>query len=186
MKKKTYRWRFFLAAVVVILVGAGIWIFQKKSETFVPVTEVSLKGPYGTLTLQLPEEWTYEIQTEEQDTTYGIRFFREEDEKNGVLVSYQKDYLGNECGTGVEIKRVCLAGEKALESWIDGLYSGWWQDIEFLGDKRDIHIHNQCDKAAWWKENEKQVMQILDTLQYDPDATVDECQVEVQQHTTEN
>lgn len=63
MKKSMYRWRFFLAAVV-ILAGAGIWIIQKKSGTFVPATEVSLKGPYGTLTLQLPEEWTYEIQTE--------------------------------------------------------------------------------------------------------------------------
>lgn len=55
MKKSMYRWRFFLAAVV-ILAGAGIWIIQKKSGTFVPATEVSLKGPYGTLTLQLPEE----------------------------------------------------------------------------------------------------------------------------------
>lgn len=63
MKKRLYRWRFFLAVVVVILAGAGIWIFQKKSRTFVPATEVSLKGPYGTLTLQLPEEWNYEIQT---------------------------------------------------------------------------------------------------------------------------
>ena len=55
MKKRLYRWRFFLAVVVVILAGAGIWIFQKKSRTFVPATEVSLKGPYGTLTLQLSE-----------------------------------------------------------------------------------------------------------------------------------
>lgn len=75
MKKSMYRWRFFLAAVV-ILAGAGIWIIQKKSGTFVPATEVSLKGPYGTLTLQLPEEWTYEIQTEKQDTVYGISFYR--------------------------------------------------------------------------------------------------------------
>ena len=44
MKKRLYRWRFFLAVVVVILAGAGIWIFQKKSRTFVPATEVSLKG----------------------------------------------------------------------------------------------------------------------------------------------
>ena len=43
MKKSMYRWRFFLAAVV-ILAGAGIWIIQKKSGTFVPATEVSLKG----------------------------------------------------------------------------------------------------------------------------------------------
>ena len=45
MKKRLYRWRFFLAVVVVILAGAGIWIFQKKYRTFVPATEVSLKGP---------------------------------------------------------------------------------------------------------------------------------------------
>ena len=88
MKKRLYRWRFFLAVVVVILAGAGIWIFQKKSRTFVPATEVSLKGPYGTLTLQLPEEWNYEIQTEEQDTVYGISFYRGEDKENEVLVKY--------------------------------------------------------------------------------------------------
>ena len=39
MKKRLYRWRFFLAVVVVILAGAGIWIFQKKSRSF---TERSL------------------------------------------------------------------------------------------------------------------------------------------------
>ena len=94
MKKSMYRWRFFLAAVV-ILAGAGIWIIQKKSGTFVPATEVSLKGPYGTLTLQLPEEWTYEIQTEKQDTVYGIRFYWGEDKENKVLVKYEKDYPGD-------------------------------------------------------------------------------------------
>lgn len=104
MKKSMYRWRFFLAAVV-ILAGAGIWIIQKKSGTFVPATEVSLKGPYGTLTLQLPEEWTYEIQTEKQDTVYGIRFYWGEDKENKVLVKYEKDYPGEECGTGLEKRR---------------------------------------------------------------------------------
>ncbi|MFR0790906.1 MAG: hypothetical protein ACLSHW_09980 [Lachnospiraceae bacterium] len=32
MKKRLYRWRFFLAVVVVILAGAGIWIFQKEIQ----------------------------------------------------------------------------------------------------------------------------------------------------------
>ena len=120
MKKRLYRWRFFLAVVVVILAGAGIWIFQKKSRTFVPATEVSLKGPYGTLTLQLPEEWNYEIQTEEQDTVYGISFYRGEDKENEVLVKYEKDYPGETCGTGLEEKKIRLAGEKALEESRDG------------------------------------------------------------------
>ena len=91
MKKRLYRWRFFLAVVVVILAGAGIWIFQKKSRTFVPATEVSLKGPYGTLTLQLPEEWNYEIQTEEQDTVYGISFYRGEDKENEVTEENEQE-----------------------------------------------------------------------------------------------
>ena len=185
MKKRLYRWRFFLAVVVVILAGAGIWIFQKKSRTFVPATEVSLKGPYGTLTLQLPEEWNYEIQTEEQDTVYGIRFYRREDKENEVLVKYEKDYPGETCGTGLEEKKIRLAGEKALEESRDGFASGIWEEIVFLGEKSDIHIINPCGESAWWKENEKQVMQILDTLQYDPETTADECQVEVQQQIEE-
>lgn len=185
MKKRLYRWRFFLAVVVVILAGAGIWIFQKKSRTFVPATEVSLKGPYGTLTLQLPEEWNYEIQTEEQDTVYGISFYRGEDKENEVLVKYEKDYPGETCGTGLEEKKIRLAGEKALEESRDGFASGIWEEIVFLGEKSDIHIINPCGESAWWKENEKQVMQILDTLQYDPETTADECQVEVQQQIEE-
>lgn len=184
MKKNMYRWRFFLAAVV-ILAGAGIWIIQKKSGTFVPETEVSLKGPYGTLTLQLPEEWTYEIQTEKQDTVYGISFYRGEDKENKVLVKYEKDYPGEECGTGLEEKKIRLAGEKALEESRDGFESDLWEEIVFLGEKSDIHIINQCGETVWWKENEKQVMQILNTLQYDPETTVAECQVEVQQQIEE-
>lgn len=85
---------------------------SKKSRTFVPATEVLLKGPYGTLTLQLPEEWNYEIQTEEQDTVYGISFYRGEDKENEVLVKYEKDYPGETCGTGLEEKKIRLAGEK--------------------------------------------------------------------------
>lgn len=144
MKKRLYRWRFFLAVVVVILAGAGIWIFQKKSRTFVPATEVSLKGPYGTLTLQLPEEWNYEIQTEEQDTVYGISFYRGEDKENEVLVKYEKDYPGETCGTGLEEKKIRLAGEKALEESRDGFASGIWEEIVFLGEKAisisSIHV----------------------------------------------
>ena len=150
MKKRLYRWRFFLAVVVVILAGAGIWIFQKKSRTFVPATEVSLKGPYGTLTLQLPEEWNYEIQTEEQDTVYGISFYRGEDKENEVLVKYEKDYPGETCGTGLEEKKIRLAGEKALEESRDGFASGIWEEIVFLGEKSDIHIINPCGESAWW------------------------------------
>lgn len=63
--------------------------------------------------------------------------------------------------------------------------SGIWEEIVFLGEKSDIHIINPCGESAWWKENEKQVMQILDTLQYDPETTADECQVEVQQQIEE-
>lgn len=185
MKKRTYRWRVFLAAVVVILAGAGIWIIQKKPETFVPATEVSLKGPYGTLTLQMPEEWTYEIQTEKQDTVYGIRFYRGEDKENEVLVKYDKDFPGETCGTGLEEKKIRLAGEKALKESRDGFASGMWEEIVFLGEKSDIHILNPCGETVWWKENEKQVMQILDTLRYDPETTADECQVEVQQQIEE-
>ena len=59
------------------------------------------------------------------------------------------------------------------------------EKIVFLGEKSDIHIINPCGESAWWKENEKQVMQILDTLQYDPETTADECQVEVQQQIEE-
>lgn len=64
---------------------------------------------------------------------------------------------------------------KALEESRDGFASGIWEEIVFLGEKSDIHIINPCGESAWWKENEKQVMQILDTLQYDPETTADEC-----------
>ena len=111
--------------------------------------------------MQLPEEWTYEIQTEKQDTVYGIRFYWGEDKENKVLVKYEKDYPGEECGTGLEEKKIRLAGEKALEESRDGFESGLWEEIVFLGEKSDIHIINQCGEIVWWKENEKQVMQIL-------------------------
>lgn len=181
MKKRTYRWIAFFVAVLVILAGAGIWSFQKKSETFVPETEVSLKGPGGTLTLQLSDGWNYEIQTEKQDTVYGISFYRDEEKENEVLVKYEKDDPGETCGTGLEEKKIRLAGEKALEEWRDGFASGMWENIVFPGEKSAIQILNHCSETAWWKENEKQVMEILDTLQYDPDTTANECQVEVRQ-----
>lgn len=106
---------------------------------------------------------------------YGISFYRGEDKENEVLVKYEKDYPGKTCGTGLEEKKIRLAGEKALEESRDGFASGIWEEIVFLGEKSDIHIINPCGESAWWKENEKQVMQILNTLQYDPETTADEC-----------
>ena len=159
-------------------------------------TTVTQPGPYGSITLTIPDGWKYHECSAGDDalfgSSYGIQICPV-GQKGCVEIGYS-DAFGV-CGTGLEEKHETVAGADANIGYYDG--SKIWSYVVFRGDNEKI-VAETWDVDAWWnldatnrktegKDSEiateqddsknkeetnlltygDQVMQILDTLQYD-------------------
>lgn len=159
-------------------------------------TTVTQPGPYGSITLTIPDGWEYHECSAGDDalfgSSYGIQICPV-GQKGCVEIGYS-DAFGV-CGTGLEEKHETVAGADANIGYYDG--SKIWSYVVFRGDNEKI-VAETWGVDAWWnldatnretegKDSEiateqddnknkeetnlltygDQVMQILDTLQYD-------------------
>ena len=135
-------------------------------------TTVTQPGPYGSITLTIPDGWEYRACSAGDDalfgSSYGIQICPK-GQKGCVEVGYS-DAFGV-CGTGLEEKRETVAGADANIGYYDG--SKIWSYVVFRGDNEKI-VAETWDVDTWWNLDATnlltygdQVMQILDTLQYD-------------------
>lgn len=162
-------------------------------------TTVTQPGPYGSITLTIPDGWEYHECSAGDDalfgSSYGIQICPV-GQKGCVEIGYS-DAFGV-CGTGLEEKHETVAGADANIGYYDG--SKIWSYVVFRGDNEKI-VAETWGVDAWWnldatnretegKDSEiateqddnknkeetnlltygDQVMQILDTLQYDASA----------------
>lgn len=135
-------------------------------------TTVTQPGPYGSITLTIPDGWEYHECFAGDDalfgSSYGIQICPV-GQKGCVEIGYS-DAFGV-CGTGLEEKHETVAGADANVGYYDG--SKIWSYVVFRGDNEKI-VAETWDVDAWWNLDATnlltygdQVMQILDTLQYD-------------------
>ena len=135
-------------------------------------TTVTQPGPYGSITLTIPGGWEYHECSAGDDalfgSSYGIQICPV-GQKGCVEIGYC-DAFGV-CGTGLEEKHETVAGADANIGYYDG--SKIWSYVVFRGDNEKI-VAETWDVDAWWNLDATnlltygdQVMQILDTLQYD-------------------
>lgn len=159
-------------------------------------TTVTQPGPYGSITLTIPDGWEYHECSAGDDalfgSSYGIQICPV-GQKGCVEIGYS-DAFGV-CGTGLEEKHETVAGADANIGYYDG--SKIWSYVVFRGDNEKI-VAETWGVDAWWnldatnretegKDSEiateqddnknkeetnlltygDQVMQILDTLMYD-------------------
>lgn len=135
-------------------------------------TTVTQPGPYGSITLTIPDGWEYRACSAGDDalfgSSYGIQICPV-GQKGCVEIGYS-DAFGV-CGTGLEEKHETVAGADANIGYYDG--SKIWSYVVFHGDNAKI-VAETWDVDAWWNLDATnlltygdQVMQILDTLQYD-------------------
>lgn len=138
-------------------------------------TTVTQPGPYGSITLTIPDGWKYHECSAGDDalfgSSYGIQICPV-GQKGCVEIGYC-DAFGV-CGTGLEEKHETVAGADANIGYYDG--SKIWSYVVFRGDNEKI-VAETWDVDAWWNLDATnlltygdQVMQILDTLQYDASA----------------
>ena len=141
---------------------------QPTEET--PVEVVTKTGPYGELSLIVPEGWRISpAQRGENDFVglYGFVLTPNNVKKGRIEVSYYKDF--GVCGTELEIKNVTLSGEKAEQGFYDG--NDKWTYIAFgQGSLHHVVVQN-FDAFDWDEEYYKQLEYILNNIKLNPDKT---------------
>lgn len=152
--------------------AAGEIVMPKESEAAAPRAgaeeqdksiTVMQEGNAGTLRVDLPEGWTYEVCPEGSDQLrtgeYGIHFYPEEAKEGFIELGYVE--LFGVCGTGLEEETVTLAGDEANIGTYD--HGSNWDFVSFRGVNEGI-VALTYGVESWWSEYKEQVMEILDTV----------------------
>lgn len=120
-------------------------------------------GNAGVLQVTLPEGWTYDACPEGSDQLrvgdYGIHFYPENAAEGFIELCYV-DFFGV-CGTGLEQKKVTLAGDEANIGTYD--HGDIWDFVSFQGTNKGI-VALTYGVEDWWPEYGEQVLEILDTV----------------------
>jgi hypothetical protein len=134
-------------------------------------TTVTVYGPYGSLSLSIPEGWTCEICNVDDErlmaAEYGIQFAPAGEESGYIEAGYHTSF--GVCGTGLEEVETTLAGETVQIGYFDK--SKTWDFVSFSssakGHGRVVALPFYCET---WSEREfDEALSILDTLVYNED-----------------
>lgn len=132
-------------------------------------TTVTQKGPFGSISLTVPAGWKYELCPMDSDSLlmgdYGIYFAPEDADFGFVEVAYWRFF--GVCGTGLAEEEVTVAGNPVWKGTYDG--HEYWDFISFKEPMRGV-VAMTSSVEEWWEGNEAAVMEILDTLVFDPAA----------------
>ncbi len=126
---------------------------------------VSVTEAEGTLSLEIPNGWQCEIYPKGSDalTTmgeFGLHFYPEGVTEGFIEVAYV-NFFGV-CGTGLEEKEITLAGNQAFVGTYDN--QEYWSFISLEG-KNIVAL--TCSVDDWFSEYEEQILDILDTLDFE-------------------
>lgn len=157
--------------------GSGADTFETQTESVetaasenadAGITDVTQSGPYGAISISLPAGWSYEAYPIDSDELlsgmYGIHFFPEE-VTNGYISLVYMDSFGV-CGTGLTEETATVAGNSACIGTYDN--HDYWDFIFFDGEYEGI-VAMTYFVDEWWNDYSAQVLEILNTLSFDPD-----------------
>lgn len=134
------------------------------------VIKVTQGGPYGEISISLPDGWSYEACPVDSDDLmygkYGIRFYPEGVTEGYIALTYY-DWFGV-CGTGLKEEEVTIAGNTAHMGTYDN--HDYWDFVTFRGDYEGVVVANTHRVEEWWSDYGDQALDILDTLGFDPDV----------------
>lgn len=129
-------------------------------------------GPYGRISIALPEGWQYVAYPVDSDDSfyglYGIQFYPEDVEEGHVRVMYIDSF--GVCGTGLVEKTATVAGKSASVGTYDN--NEYWDFIAFNEDYKGI-VAMTYFVDDWWDEYGDQVSDILDTLVFEQSVKED-------------
>lgn len=132
-------------------------------------TDVSQGGPYGEISISLPDGWSYELCPTDSDKLpyglYGIKFYPESVDDGYIAINYIESF--GVCGVGLEEERTTIAGAPASIGTFDN--NEYWDFVAFQGEyKGMVALTYSVDE--WWSEYGDQALDILNTLLFDPNV----------------
>lgn len=146
--------------------GTGISEGRTGNKEAVPAVQ---DGPYGQLSLSLPEGWDYEACPVDSGSLingmYGIRFYPEGVTEGYIELAYIDSF--GVCGTGLFEETAVIAGSKASVGTYDG--HEYWDFISFQGQCEGV-VALTYSVDGWWSQYGDQALEILDTLSFDTDV----------------
>ena len=189
--KKVGRFIFGMVAIGLSLVGCGNQIEPTQADVIaVPevTTEDSTKnisepldqeseadivfvgGPYGEISVELPENWSVETAPVDSNTMmyglYGL-ILKLESSTDGQIELFCSDSFGV-CGTGLRQEEATLAGGAAhIVTYDDHEH---WDFITF-GESRPQIVAQHTDCSSWTDDMWDEAMEILDTMKFDTSKT---------------
>ncbi|WP_029233003.1 immunoglobulin-like domain-containing protein [Butyrivibrio sp. VCB2006] len=131
---------------------------------------VSVGGPYGEMSVVVPEGWTAEISAvDDGKLTYGLYglILKSKSADAGQIELFCSDSFGV-CGTGLSQKEITLAGYTAHAGTYDD-HEHW--DFITFGDERPQIVAQSIDCDSWISHMWEEADTILDTLKFDTSKT---------------
>ena len=139
-------------------------------EDTVGTEKAAVSGPYGTIFVDIPENWDWQAVSADEDGLlsglYGL-ILKPADAKSGWIELTCQDSFGV-CGTGLVQEEITIAGGSGTVGTFDD--HEHWDYITFGNDQPGIVAQSEdCD--AWSPEIWDQALDILDTLRFDLSQT---------------
>ena len=131
---------------------------------------VSVGGPYGEMSVVVPEGWTAEISAvDDGKLTYGLYglILKPKSADAGQIELFCSDSFGV-CGTGLSQEEITLAGYTAHAGTYDD-HEHW--DFITFGDERPQIVAQSIDCDSWISHMWEEADTILDTLKFDTSKT---------------
>lgn len=143
---------------------------QVPGDAVLAGTPVCAPGPYGELSVILPEGWVYQPYASGSENSssgsYGM-WIKPADQETGYIdLCYMKNF--GVCGTGLKQETMTLAGDTASVGTYDD--HSTWNFIVFQGVNEGIWAQNVMAES-WPSYEQEKALSILDTLQMDPEKT---------------
>lgn len=130
-------------------------------------TVITQEGPYGSISVILPDGWSYKLCPVGDETLlsadYGIHFFPADAKEEYIELGYHSFW--GVCGTGLTTETKTLANDTASIGYYDG--SDIWSFISYGGSNEGIHAINSSS-GDWQQTYSEQAIDILDSLVYNP------------------
>lgn len=127
--------------------------------------EAAQGGPYGKITISLPEGWSFEAYPMDSESLiygmYGIHFYPEDAKEGYIEITYIKPF--GVCGTGLKSENADIAGQQASIGTYDE--HEYWDFIAFHGEYEGVVAYTYS-VDSWWDKYHEQVRDILNTLSF--------------------
>lgn len=132
---------------------------------------ISQTGAYGMISLTVPEQWEYKTCAVDETGLsmggdYGIIIYPKDKGENGGHIEIAYSSFFGVCGTGLETQELTLGGDKADVGYYDG--SKIWDYVCYKGKNEGVVAYTY-DVDKWWDECGDDVMEILNTLRFEPE-----------------